>query len=196
MGKIFRFGKKDVSWVGLLTQPGDEPKDICLRHHGTARGVKIGSALDMEKDCAACSGDRRSGIMTDLHEPPVGRIVQAHPLFLEPGRRVSGVDRHVLVVIWQRWIIDPCVVCADCVKRVICPGRKGAVVGVDLSDLKNAGRGTAVVFLFCWSYRIFWDCMFSSPPRKAVFTLEHAPWWCDRAPSVAVPLEKLHATGR
>src|SRR5262249_36317200 len=76
-------------------------------------------------------------------------VVMSHFLLFEPGwgmRRI--IDCHKAVVIGTGYVVDPGIARGDLVEWVIGAGRKLRVVGVNLPDLENASRGSAVPFFF------------------------------------------------
>src|SRR2546423_2509940 len=103
----------------------------------------------MKKNRAARAGHWRVGVVADLDQPTVRKIVVPHFLFLEPGRRLGRIGNgDESIVIGTLHVIDPGVGGRDLVKREISTGRKRGVVSVDFSDLKNSRRGAAVAFGF------------------------------------------------
>ena len=76
-------------------EPGDEAHEVFLGHSGAAGARAGGAAADVEKNRAPCTGLGRVGVVADFHEPAVREIAVPHLLFLEPRRRVRGIDGDV-----------------------------------------------------------------------------------------------------
>ena len=146
--KVFIARKEDVIGVLLLSQPADDAPNCAFRHYRASCRGAIRAPLDVKENSAAGTGHGRVGIVANFDEPAMRRIVQAHLLLLKPRRRIFWINYHVLVVVRQGRVIDPCIRLRNCVKWIFCALRQRRIIGVDLADLENARRCALVAFGF------------------------------------------------
>ena len=141
--------EKNVTGMALGPQPGDETHEFALRHRGAPRGRTRDSATDVKKDCAAFARHGRIGVVPNLDQPAVGKIVMSHFLLCEPrGRICRVIDRDKTIVVRAVHVIDPGVGCRHLMKRIIRAGGKEPIVGVDLSNPKNSSRRAPIALGF------------------------------------------------
>ena len=133
--------------------------------------------------------------MPDFDEPAMRRIVQAHFLFLKPRRRIVRVHHNMLIVVWQGWIVDPCVGLRDRVKWISCAIGQGRIVGIDLANPENACRRAFVAFGLLGSGLV--RAKNTASPGEATLAVEHAKRGRGWTPRPALALEELEfARGR
>src|ERR1700676_2680595 len=132
---VLRSRKEDITWVPRRPQPGDEAHHIGFRHRAASSRRPIDSAPNMKKYGAACARNWWIGIVSDLHQPAVSKIVMPHPLFCEPRRRICGIgDRDKTIVVRAAHVIAPGVGRRHLMKRIIRAGGKLSIVSVNLAN--------------------------------------------------------------
>ena len=128
-------------------EPLDHAHEVLFRHGGAARGRAIQPAPDVKKDRTPFARDGAVGVVTDLDQPAIGKVMMSHFLLLKPWRRMRRIlNRDKLVVIRTVDVIDPGVSRSHLMKWIIGPGWQTRIVSVNLSDAKNPGRSAAVMF--------------------------------------------------
>src|ERR1700675_2199100 len=105
---VLRSRQEHVTWVPWRPEPNDEFHQIGLRHRAATSRRPIDSATNMKKYGTACAGHRWIGIMPNLHQPAVSKIVVTHLLFCEPRRRIRGIgNRDKTIVVRAAHVIAP-----------------------------------------------------------------------------------------
>jgi hypothetical protein len=84
----------------------------------------------------------------NFDEPAIRKVTASHFFFFKPGRWMTRVHGHMLVVMRIANIVHPGVRFSDGVERVVSPCRQRSIVGVNHSNPKDASRGSMIVFHF------------------------------------------------
>src|SRR6188474_3002519 len=84
-GPINAARQKDVAGMALLAQPADQLEESALRHCRATGARPCRAAPNVEKDRTPLVRLRRVGIVPNLDQPAVGKVVMAHFLFRKPG---------------------------------------------------------------------------------------------------------------
>ena len=129
--------------------------------------------------------------MSNLHQPPISKIIVTHLLFGKPWRRVRGIrNRNKAIVVGVIHIIDPRVRFRDLMERIIGAWRKLRIVSVNLPDAENPGGRTAVLFGFSQTFLTL--SYQTAAPCETIFTEKGGNRGRDRRPiSFPFPLESL-----
>ncbi len=139
--------QKGITRVPIGSEPRDELNEIRLGHRRASRARPIFPAAYVKKYCAPVPRHRRIGIMPNLNQPSIGKIVMPHLLLLKPGRRMLGVRyRYHPVVVGKINIVDPRIGFRYLMKWVIRTRRQLGIVGIDFPDAKDSGRCAPIAF--------------------------------------------------
>ncbi len=125
--KIFITRKEDIIGILFLSKPADDVPNGAFRHNRTSCRGAIRAPLDVKENSAAGTGHGWVRIVANFDEPAMRRIVKTHLLLFKPRGRISWVYYHVLVVVWQRGVINPSIGLRNCVKGIFrTPGKAGS----------------------------------------------------------------------
>src|SRR4051812_22709661 len=99
----------------------------------------------MEKNRAPLAGHGWIGVVANLHQPPIGKIVMSHFLLLKPRRWICGIrDGHEFVVVGAFYVIDPGVGSRYLMEGIISPGRQLGIICINSADPENPGGRPAI----------------------------------------------------
>src|SRR4030095_13695948 len=148
-GKINASGQEGVTGMALLPQPADQLHQRTLRHRRATGGRPHLAAADVKKNRAPLVRLWRIGIVPNLDQPAIGKILMAHLFFRKPGwGMLRVVDRDKTIIVRTGGVIDPGVGFGHLMKGKFRTRRERRIVGVDFADAKDAGRRATVPLLF------------------------------------------------
>ena len=149
---IFAGRQQHITRMPRLPQPADQFYQIGLGHGGAPSRGPIDSAPDVKKYGAARSGHRWIGIMPNLHQPAVSKIVVPHLLLCKPRRRIRRIgNRDKTIVIRTVHVIAPGVGGRYLMKGIIRALGQFRIISKDLPDPENPGWRSPISFLFLQS---------------------------------------------
>jgi len=112
--------QEDVTRMPRRPHPRDYMNQIRLGHRRASCARPRDAASNVEKNCAARSGNGWIRVVSNFYQPAIREIVVPHFLFFEPRRRVRRVgNRDEAIVIGAFHVIDPRVGFRDLMKRKI-----------------------------------------------------------------------------
>ncbi|MDB6146581.1 MAG: hypothetical protein JWO45_245 [Spartobacteria bacterium] len=179
--------------MARITQPFDQANKVILRHRRASRRGTADSTANVKKYRAPLARHRWIGIMADLNQPTIAKVVMPHILFFKPRGRMSRIlDGHESVIIGASHIIHPRIRQSDLAKPELRPWGKLRIVGVNFADSEDAGGSTTVALFF--SQASFILTSQTPTPRDSAFAEEDGDRPTDRGPCAATlsPFKQPH----